>query len=174
MQIRSFHDLFIQKIQAIYDAERQITEAMPTLIDLCSSEELRDNLQKHLDETEKQIEKIEKLCDEMDIEVEGPSNLAMEGMIDETMELLQDNQSSPIVDAAIVAAAQAVEHYEISCYGTAAEWAEQMGHENAQKVLAEIMEEEKATDAKLSFLAESNINKKATQMSGQVAMGRMS
>lgn len=173
MQIQTFQDLFLQKIQAIYDAERQITEAMPTLIDLCSSQELKDNLQKHLQETEKQIEKLEKLCDEMNLEIEGPSNLAMEGMIDETMELLQDNQPSPIVDAAIIAAAQSIEHYEISCYGTAAEWAEQIGNEEAQKVLAEIMNEEKMTDEKLSFLAESSINKLATQMSGQVPMGRM-
>src|SRR4051812_14552007 len=101
MKLQTFHDLFVHKIQAIYDAEKQMTEAMPTLIDLCFSEELKSSMQKHLSETEKQIEKLEILCNDLAIEAEGPSNLAMEGMIDQTMELLQDNVPSAILDAAI-------------------------------------------------------------------------
>ncbi len=173
MKIRTFHELLIQKIQSIYDAECQITEAMPTLIDLVSSQELKMNLQMHFEETEKQKERLEILADEMNLELEGPSNLAMEGIIDEAMDLLQDNTKSPIVDAAIIAACQAVEHYEITCYGTAAEWADVMNHENAKQVLGEILQEEKHSDQKLQQLAESMINKQAADMSGQTAMGRM-
>jgi ferritin-like metal-binding protein YciE len=173
MKIQNFHELFVHKVQAIYDAENQAIEAMPTMIDLCSSAELKQAMEKHLTESQNQKAKLEDLCNTMNIELEGPSNLAMEGMIDESMELLQDNEPSPILDAAIIAAAQAIEHYEITCYGTAAEWAEQMGHTDAQKILAEIMNEEKETDKKLQHLAEATINKQAADMSGQIAMGRM-
>lgn len=173
MKIATFHDLWVHKIQSIYDAENQILEAMPTITDLCSSLELRTHFQKHFEETQKQKEQLEKLCDEMNIELEGPSNLAIEGIIDEGMELLQDNEPSPILDAAIIAAVQAVEHYEITCYGTAAEWAKKMGHDNALKVLVEILDEEKKTDELLTQLAEQTINKQAADVSGQVAMGRM-
>src|SRR4029079_9996286 len=99
---------------------------------------------------EKQKENLEVLCNDMNIELEGPSNLAMEGLIDQTMELIQDNETSPILDTALIAAGQAFEHYEISSYGTAAEWAEKLGFDQAKKVLAEIMLEEKATDEALS------------------------
>ncbi len=172
MKLDTLHGLFVHKIQAIYDAEKQITETMPTLIDLCSSQTLKSNMKKHLTETEKQIEKLEKLCDEMNIELEGPSNLAMEGMIDDTMELISDSEPSPILDAAIISAAQAVEHYEISCYGTAAEWADLMSHDNAKEILGEILTEEKATDELLTQMAK-DINEKAMQMAGSIPMGRM-
>ncbi len=165
MKMTTFHALFVHKIQSIYDAENQIIEAMPTVIDLCSTQALKDHMQKHLNETEDQIEKIEKLADELNIELEGYSNLAMEGMIDETMDLLQDNEPSPLLDAAIIAAAQAIEHYEMSCYGTAAEWAKQMGHESAKQVLGDILEQEKTTDELLTKLAETTVNKQATFMS---------
>jgi ferritin-like metal-binding protein YciE len=172
MQIKTFQDLFVRKIQAIYDAENQIVEAMTPLAEFCSSQELKTAFQKHLKETEKQIEKLEALCDEMNIELEGPSNLAMEGMIDETMELIQDNEKSPLMDAALIAAAQSVEHYETSCYGTAATWAEQLGHIQAKKILGEILQEEKKEDEQLTQLAETLINQQANNLSGQIAMGR--
>lgn len=172
MKITSFHELFVHKIQAIYDAENQIIQAMPTMIDLCSSQDLRTSFEQHLTETQAQKDKLEKLCDEMNIELEGPSNLAMEGMLDEGMELFQDNEKSPILDAALIAAAQGIEHYEISCYGTAAEWAEKMGHEEAKQVLGEILQEEKKTDEMLTKLAKTIINSQAAETSGQIAMGR--
>lgn len=173
MKISTFHNLFVHKIQAIFDAERQILEAMPTLIELASSQDLKNGMKQHLIETEQQYNKLEKLCLSLDIDPESLSNLAIEGMIDETMELLQDNEPSPIIDAAIIAAAQAVEHYEISAYGTAAEWAENLGLTEAKQTLAEILIEEKKTDQLLSDLAVKGINKQAVQMSGQIPMGRM-
>ena len=173
MKLELFTNLFVRKIQCIYDAEQQIIEAMPTVIDLCTSQELQQTLQKHFDETERQIEKIEMLADELNIELEGSSNLGMEGLIDDMMDLLAENEKSPILDAAIIASAQEIEHYEIGSYGTAAEWAEQLGFDNAKKVLAEIMNEEKTADALLSQLAETLINKEAIETNGQIAMGRM-
>jgi ferritin-like metal-binding protein YciE len=173
MKIQTFHDLFVHKLQSIYDAENQIIEAMPTLIDLAFSQDLKNTINKHLTETEQQKEKLEKLCYDINIDLEGPSNLAIEGMLDEAMELMQDNEPSPIIDAALIATIQAIEHYEISSYGSAAGWAEQMQHENAKKVLAEIKDVETNADQTLSQLAESIINKQAAQTSGQIAMGRM-
>jgi ferritin-like metal-binding protein YciE len=172
MEIQTFHDLFVYKIQSIYDAVNQIIEAIPTMIDLASSQDLKNILVKHLKETDRQKEKLEKLSDDMEIDLEGTSSLAMEGILDDAMELLQDNEPSPIADAALIAAAQVIEHYKISSYGSAAEWAEQMQHMEAQKVLAELLEEEKNADKALSQLAESRINKQAAQASGQIAMGR--
>ena len=172
MKMNTFEELFVHKMQSLYDMENQIIESMPTLLDMCSSQGLKDALQKHLQETEKQKEKLEVLANDLNIELEGPSNLAMEGMIDETMEMIQDNQKSPLMDAALIAAAQAVEHHEIACYGTAAEWAEKLGFDEAKKVLAEIMDEEKASDETLSKLAVETINQQAKDVSGQIAMGR--
>lgn len=172
MKMNTFEELFVHKMQSLYDMENQIIESMPTPLDMCSSQGLKDALQKHLQETEKQKEKLEVLANDLNIELEGPSNLAMEGMIDETMEMIQDNQKSPLMDAALIAAAQAVEHHEIACYGTAAEWAEKLGFDEAKKVLAEIMDEEKASDETLSKLAVETINQQAKDVSGQIAMGR--
>lgn len=167
MKINTFAELFTHKIQSIYDAENQIIEAMPTVIDLASNRELKSSLQKHLDETITQKEKLETLCDMLNMEIEGPSNLAMEGIVDHAMELFSDNEPSPILDAAIIAAAQEIEHFEISTYTTAAEWAEQLQFTDAENILAEIMNEEKHSDEILSKLAEQFVNKNATQTSGQ-------
>lgn len=172
MKLQTLHDLFIHKIQALYDAESQIIESMPTIIDLASNVELKNNLKKHLEETIKQKGELEKLCSYLDIDVEGPSNLAMEGIIDNNLELLQDNTPSPILDAAIIAGSQAIEHYEISCYGTAVEWAELMQHTQAKQILGDILKEEKNTDKLLTQIA-TMINKQAMQMEGQIPMGRM-
>ena len=172
MKMKTFEDLFVNKMQSLYDTENQIIAAMPTLIDLCSTAELKKAFEQHLTETQTQKDRLEVLCNDMNIELEGPSDLAVEGIIDQAMELIQDNEKSPILDAALVACVQALEHYEITCYGTAAEWAETLGFIQAKNALAEIMKEEKKTDKLLSELAEQSINQQAKNVSGQIAMGR--
>jgi len=159
--ITKLHDLFVLEIQDLYDAEKQITQALPQVMEAVSHPELLKGMEEHLMETEKQIKRLETLCHELGIEPQGKTCLGMEGIIEESAELLQENESSPTLDAAIIAGAQKIEHYEIAGYGTAAAYAKQLGYDNALNLLVTTLEEEKAEDEKLTNMAEVIINKQA-------------
>lgn len=161
MKLQTLHDLFVHKIQDLYDAEHQITQAIPQMMEVATSPDLKMGMEKHLEETRGQIKRLEELCREMGIEPQGKTCTGMEGIIEETVEVMQENTPSPALDAALLAGAQMVEHYEIAGYGTAAALAKQMNHTNALKLLLQTLEEEKAEDIKLSELAETKINKEA-------------
>ncbi len=159
--IQSFDDLFLHQLQDIYYAESQITKALPKMISKATSPELKKGFQTHLAETENQIARLEqvfKLIGEKAKAVDCP---AIDGIIKEANETAGEIGDKAVLDAALVAAAQAVEHYEITRYGTLIAWAKQLGHNNVVSLLHETLAEEEATDKKLTMMAEKSINRKA-------------
>jgi ferritin-like metal-binding protein YciE len=171
MKLKTLHDLLVLEVQDLYDGEQQITQAMPQMIDVTTSPELKESFEKHLDETRGQIEKLERVAKELGIDPNGKSCLGMEGIIEEGVELMQENEPSEVLDAALLAASQKVEHYEIAGYGTACTYAKMMGHQRVFELLSEILNEEKSTDLKLTDLAKRKENLEAlNNTSGMKAM----
>jgi ferritin-like metal-binding protein YciE len=170
MKLTNFHDLFVLKVQKLYDGEQQIIEALPKMIEMCTTPELKTAFESHLEETREQARKLEDLCSKLNIEPEGMANMGMEGIIEAGTEVMMANDKSPLLDAAIIATAQDVEHAEIAGYGTAATYAELLGIHEAKEVLGDILQEEKATDETLTQIAEQIINKEAQQTTKRFAM----
>lgn len=162
MQIQSVEDIFIHLLSDIYSAEKQLTRALSKLSRSAYSDKLTAAFQSHLDETHGQIERIDQVVDSEDgIKLKRIKCAAMEGLIEEANEIIESTDKNEIRDAALIAAAQKVEHYEIASYGSLVTLAEQLGFKKAAKLLKETLEEEKATDVKLTDLAFNNVNKKA-------------
>lgn len=161
MKLDNLHDLFILEIQDLYDAENQIVQAMPQLLEAVHSDELKEAMQSHLDETRKHIKRLEEICEERDIDTSTKTCVGMEGIIEETVDLLQETTPSPTLDAALLASLQKIEHYEISGYGSAAAYAKELEYDQSLELLLETLSEEKEEDANLTSLAEGTLNKKA-------------
>ena len=162
MQIQSVEDIFIHLLSDTYSAEKQLTRALSKLSRSAYSDKLTAAFQSHLDETHGQIERIDKVVDSEDgLKLKRIKCAAMEGLIEEANEVIESTEKNEVRDAALIAAAQKVEHYEIASYGTLITLAEQLGYKKAAKLLKETLEEEKATDVKLTDLAFNNVNKKA-------------
>ncbi|HCT5468383.1 TPA: ferritin-like domain-containing protein [Escherichia coli] len=162
MQIKSVEDIFIHLLSDTYSAEKQLTKALSKLSRSAYSDKLTAAFQLHLDETHCQIERIDKVVDSEDgLKLKRIKCAAMEGLIEEANEVIESTEKNEVRDAALIAAAQKVEHYEIASYGTLVTLAEQLGYKKAAKLLKETLEEEKATDVKLTDLAFNNVNKKA-------------
>lgn len=162
MQIKSVEDIFIHLLSDTYSAEKQLTKALSKLSRSAYSDKLTAAFQLHLDETHGQIERIDKVVDSEDgLKLKRIKCAAMEGLIEEANEVIESTDKNEVRDAALIAAAQKVEHYEIASYGTLVTLAEQLGYKKAAKLLKETLEEEKATDVKLTDLAFNNVNKKA-------------
>jgi len=161
MEITTLRDLFIHEIQDLYDGEMQIIQAMPKMVQMTSSDELRSLFKTHLEETKLQAKRLEKLCQELNFSAEGKSCFGMEGVLEEGIELMQETVPSPILDAGLIAAAQRVEHYEIAGYKTAATYAKTLGYYHAKEILGRILEEEQTTDKKLTDLALYIVNQQA-------------
>ncbi|HAU4367097.1 TPA: ferritin-like domain-containing protein [Citrobacter amalonaticus] len=166
MNIKTVEDVFIHLFSDTYSAEKQLTRALSKLARAASSEKLSQAFQSHLEETQGQIERIDQIVEsEAGIKVKRMKCVAMEGLIEEANEVIESTEKNEVRDAALIAAAQKVEHYEIASYGTLATLAEQLGYRKAVKLLNETLEEEKATDIKLTDLAIGNVNKKAQNKS---------
>lgn len=162
MQIQSVEDIFIHLLSDTYSAEKQLTRALSKLSRSAYSDKLTAAFQSHLDETHGQIERIDQVVDSEDgIKLKRIKCAAMEGLIEEANEIIESTDKNEIRDAALIAAAQKVEHYEIASYGSLVTLAELLGFKKAAKLLKETLEEEKATDVKLTDLAFNNVNKKA-------------
>ncbi|EFB5153433.1 ferritin-like domain-containing protein [Escherichia coli] len=162
MQIKSVEDIFIHLLSDTYSAEKQLTKALSKLSRSAYSDKLTSAFQSHLDETHGQIERIDQVIDSEDgLKLKRIKCAAMEGLIEEANEVIESTDKNEVRDAALIAAAQKVEHYEIASYGTLVTLAEQLGYKKAAKLLKETLEEEKATDVKLTDLAFNNVNKKA-------------
>ncbi|EHT0100644.1 ferritin-like domain-containing protein [Escherichia coli] len=162
MQIKSVEDIFIHLLSDTYCAEKQLTKALSKLSRSAYSDKLTAAFQSHLDETHGQIERIDQVVDSEDgLKLKRIKCAAMEGLIEEANEVIESTDKNEVRDAALIAAAQKVEHYEIASYGTLVTLAEQLGYKKAAKLLKETLEEEKATDVKLTDLAFNNVNKKA-------------
>lgn len=159
--IQSFEDLFVHTLQDVYYAENQITKALPTMISKASNEQLRQGFEHHLDETRTQIERLEKVFGLLGRSPRGVDCPAIDGIIEEANEVAGEVADKEVLDAALIASAQAVEHYEITRYGSLVAWAKQLGRNDCAELLHRTLEEEKATDAKLSELAETVVNRQA-------------
>ncbi len=161
MAIANLQDLFVHTLQDIYYAENQIVKALPKMAKAADAAELRKAFEKHLSETKKQITRLDKVFASIDEKAKASKCPAIEGIIKEADELMGEIKDADTRDAAMIASAQAVEHYEITRYGTLLSWAEMLGHDEATKLLEETLEEEKATDVALTELAEDRLNKQA-------------
>lgn len=160
---QSFHNLLAHEIQDLYDAEKQILHALPKMAEQAMSEKLKKGFEKHLEQTETHVERIEKVADELNIKLNGIVCKGMEGIIQEGKEIFDMDLDDNAKDAALITAAQKVEHYEIVGYASAIDHAKQIGHQSAVKVLVQTLDEEKKTDQELNTLAEKDINKKAAE-----------
>ncbi len=159
--IKTMDDLFNHTLQDIYYAEQQILKALPELIKKATNRELATAFKNHLAETEKQVERLDRAFELLGQKPKGATCPAIDGIIKETNEIVADVADKAVLDAALIAAAQAVEHYEITRYGTLISWAEQLGRDDVAKLLAVTLNEEKAADKKLSAIGEGRVNLKA-------------
>ncbi len=163
--IKTMEDLFIHGLQDIYYAENQITKALPKMIEMATNRDLSAGLNAHLEETNKQIERLNKVFEKLGQKPSGSQCPAIDGIIKEANEVAGDVADKAVLDAAIVASAQAVEHYEICRYGTLIAWAESLGHEEVVRFLTTNLNEEKAANTKLNTVAlRKGVNTKATKV----------
>jgi ferritin-like metal-binding protein YciE len=155
---KTLRDLFHDTLKDIYFAEKKILTALPKMAKAAQSEDLKAAFEKHLGETEEQVNRLEQVFEEIDAKPQGKTCDAIMGIIEEGQEVMKEYRGQPALDAGLLAAAQAVEHYEISRYGTLRTWAQELGLAQAVKLLEETLKEEKATDVALTELAESEVN----------------
>jgi ferritin-like metal-binding protein YciE len=155
------HELFLEELADVYNAEQQITKALPKMAKAAESEELRMAFEEHLEQTQEQIARLDQVFRTLGETMKRKTCKGMQGLIDEGSEVMQEHKGSSEIDAALIAAAQKVEHYEIATYGTLCAWAEQMGHEEALDLLKQSIEEEETTDEQLTEIAERLANERA-------------
>lgn len=158
MTVKTLKDLFIHSLSDVYSAEKQLTRALPRLARAATTPELRQAFEKHLEETQGQIERIDRLVDNAELRLKRIKCVAMEGLVEEGREQIDEIEKGSVLDAALIGAAQKVEHYEIATYGTLCALAKQLGLDDAARLLDETLQEEKATDEKLSQLALQKVN----------------
>ena len=159
--IKTLDDLFVHQLQDIYYAENQITKALPTMISKATDAQLKQGFQTHLAETQNHIKRLEQVFQMHGHSPKGVDCPAIDGIIKEANEVAGNVADKEVLDAALLASAQAVEHYEITRYGTLIAWAQQLGRSDCANVLQQNLEEEKAADRKLTAIAESKVNRKA-------------
>ena len=157
----TLHDAFIDELRDTYDAEKQLTKALPKLAKAASSPELREAFETHLEETQGQIERLERVFSGLDEKPRGKHCDGIAGIIEEGKAIMGEDFDDITMDACLIAAGQRAEHYEMAAYGTLIAWAQSMGHSEAINLLQGILDEEKAADKKLSSLAEGGINQEA-------------
>jgi ferritin-like metal-binding protein YciE len=161
MKLRSLEDLFVAELRDLYSAENQIIKALPKMAKAASSEELKNAFREHLEQTRGHAERLEQIFEQLDMNPKGKKCKGMEGLIEEGKEMMEEAEESSVCDAALIAAAQHVEHYEMAGYGCARTYAQQLGNEEAARLLQQTLAEEKETDEKLTRLAEEMINAEA-------------
>lgn len=161
--IKSMDDLFVHTLRDIYYAEKQIVKNLPKMIDKATNPELKKGFEKHLVETEGHVERLEEVFRLHGVEAKGVDCPAIDGILKEADEVAGEVDDKRVLDAALIAAAQAVEHYEITRYGTLVEWAKELGRNDCASILQKTLEEEKATDLKLNQLAKQRVNLQAAE-----------
>ncbi|MFG1276583.1 YciE/YciF ferroxidase family protein [Xanthobacter autotrophicus] len=159
--IHSLDDLFVHTLRDIYYAEKRILKALPTMVEKASSATLREAFQSHLGETEEHVKRLEEVFRLHGVEARTVKCPAIDGIIAEAEEVASEVADPEVLDAALAAAAQAVEHYEITRYGTLIAWAKRLGRNDCATVLQRTLDEEKAADAKLTGLADAQVNMRA-------------
>jgi ferritin-like metal-binding protein YciE len=159
--IRTLDDLFVHTLQDIYYAENQIVKNLPTMVAKATNPELKSAFQHHLNETENQVKRLEQVFQMLGQQPKAVTCQAMDGILGEAKEIISDCADAEVRDAAMLSAAQAVEHYEMTRYGTLIAFAEQLGRADCARILRETLEEEKSADSKLSTIAHARVNKLA-------------
>ena len=157
----TLHDAFIDELRDAYDAEKQLTKALPKMAKAASSHELRTAFEEHLEETKGQIERLEQVFASLDEKVRGKHCEGIAGIIEEGKSVMEEDFDDATMDACLIAGGQRAEHYEMAAYGTLIAWAKAMGHMDAVDLLQQTLDEEEAADEKLSALAEGGINQTA-------------
>jgi len=158
MALDSLNGLFVEELKDLYSAENQLVKALPKMVDAASSEELAQALANHLEETKGHVQRIEEIFRDLEGSPRGKKCVGMEGLIEEGKEALKEGKDPNVLDAAIIGAAQKVEHYEIAGYGTARNHAQKLGMYQAARLLQQTLDEEGAADKKLSAIAERSVN----------------
>jgi ferritin-like metal-binding protein YciE len=154
MTIKTIEELFIHELSDIYSAEKQLTKALPRLARAATAPELKEAFTSHLEETQGQVERIDKIVEALDIRLKRIKCAAMEGLVEEGKEVIEGVEAGPLRDVALIGGGNKVEHYEIASYGTLAALAKQLGYEEAVPLLLATLAEEKAADEKLTLLSE--------------------
>lgn len=163
MKIDTLDELLADELKDLYSAENQILKALPKMAKTARSRELRTAFEEHLKQTENQVRRLEKACEELGISPRGKKCVGMEGLLEEGKEIMTEGSKNPAspMEAGMIGAAQKVEHYEIAAYGTVSAHARQLGYNSVVKLMEQTLEEEKLTDEKLTKLAENQVNVQA-------------
>ena len=161
MAEKTLHDAFITEIRDIYDGERQITKALPKMIKKATSEDLREALEAHLEQTHGHIQRLEQVFEALEEKVRGKRCEGIAGLLEEGKSIMEEDFDDAAMDACLIGAGQRVEHYEMAAYGTLVAWARAMGHDEVVGLLEQTLEEEKAADEKLSSIADEGVNDEA-------------
>ena len=159
--IKTLDDLFVHTLRDIYYAEQQITQALPDMVAKATDTRLKQGFQAHLGETKNHVKRLEQVFKMHGVDAKGVDCPAIDGILDEANDVAGEVDDKQVLDAALIAAAQAVEHYEMTRYGTLIAWAKQLGRADCAAVLQQTLDEERAADTKLTALAEGNVNRKA-------------
>jgi ferritin-like metal-binding protein YciE len=163
MQMENLQDLLKEELKDVLHAENQILKALPKMIKAASNEQLQDAMGQHLEETKEHVNRVEQVMEMLGMSIKGKTCKAMQGIIEEGKEVMGEDAEDDVMDAALIGAAQKVEHYEIATYGTLCTYADVLGLKDAKRLLGQNLEEEKQTDQKLSELAEAVINLEAAE-----------
>lgn len=161
MSLNSMQELLISELKDLYSAEKQLVQALPKLAKNATSETLKQAFTDHLEETRTHVQRLEQACDELGAKPTGKKCKGMEGLVDEGQEVIDEDAEDAVRDAALIAAAQRVEHYEMAAYGCAITYAEELGLTSVAKLLKQTIAEEEAADKKLTEIAESEVNEAA-------------
>lgn len=161
MKMKTLEDLFVHEIKDLYSAEKQLLKALPKMAKAATNEDLAAAFETHLAETEEQIARLESIFETLEVSSRGPKCKAMEGLLEEGKDVLEEDMDDEVRDAALICSAQRVEHYEIAGYGCARTFAKRLGHSEIAELLQQTLDEEAATNEKLTELAESQVNEDA-------------
>ncbi len=161
MALDSLADFLEEELKDLYNAENQLLKALPKMAKRAAADQLREAFTKHLEETREHVERLNTIGEELDIKLTGKKCKAMEGLVEEGKDIIDEDGDESVIDVALIGAAQRVEHYEIAAYGTVRSIAEELGYSNVAKILQKTLDEETATDEKLTELAEGGLNAKA-------------
>lgn len=161
MPLESLQDLYVEELRDIYNAEQQLIRALPKMAKGATNPELRAAFEEHLQVTQEQVSRLETIFGELEVKPSGKKCKGMEGLIEEGQEMLEEDADPDVRDAALISAAQRVEHYEIAAYGTVRNYARQLGLDNHVDLLQRTLDEEGETDKRLTTLAESGVNEQA-------------
>lgn len=167
MSMESLQDLFVDELRDLYNAESQLIKALPKMAKAASSKELKMAFEEHLEQTREQVERLDKIFEQLGTKRKSRKCRGMEGVLEEGKEIIEEEASPAVKDAALIAAAQKAEHYEIASYGTVRTYAQMLGNTEAARLLQQTLDEEGQTDRKLTSLAEGLINPQAQESEEQ-------